>query len=132
MNDSTGILEVKDTSNRPHFGNLKTRSLWCYPTLGRQSYVYKISALVSHFCLLQIMMYQGSSLIWTLNFTLNFFKNTNNFYRMNDSQNENLLDWNLRYTMQRLKKFPKKSRVLSATYNNCEAHPKNYMYAGPE
>ena len=48
-----------------------------------------------------------SSLIWTLNFTSNFFKTTNNFYTMNDNQNENLLDWNHRYTMQGFKMFSK-------------------------
>ena len=68
-------------------------------------------------------VYQSSSLIWTLNFNSNFFKRTNYFYRLNDSQNKKLLESNFKYTMQRFKKFPKKSRVDSALRSSCEAHP---------
>ena len=34
-----------------------------------------------------------------------FLKEQIIFLRMNDSQNENLLEWNLKYTMQRLKQI---------------------------
>ena len=68
-------------------------------------------------------VYQSSSLIWTLNFNSNFFKRTHYFYRLNDSQNKKLLESNFKYTMQRFKKFPKKSRVDSALRSSCEAHP---------
>ena len=50
---------------------------------------------------------------------------------MNDSQNENLFEWNIKYTMQRFIKFPKEIQG-SLSYNSCEAHPQNYMYTGPE
>ena len=68
-------------------------------------------------------IYQSSSLIWTLNYTLNIFKSTTYFYWMNDSQNKNLLKWNLVVLCRDSKNFPKYS---------CEAHPQNYMYTGPE
>ena len=57
-------------------------------------------------------IYQKPSLNWTgLNFTSKFFKRTNYFQRINDSQVEILLECNFKHYMQRFKNFLKKSRA---------------------
>ncbi len=43
--------------------------------------------------------------------TLLYQLDSNYFYRKNACQNENLIEWNLKYVMQMFKNFPKRSRV---------------------
>jgi len=77
-------------------------------------FVHKISTIVSRFCLLRDPRSTSYSLIWTLNFTSNFLKSTNYFYRMNGSQNESLLELTLKYALCRgLKISFNKSRFHS-------------------
>ena len=56
-------------NGRPHFGNFKTRRIWCYPNFGRQCYVYKTLATVSNFCLLQSPR-STKTLLWFRPWTL--------------------------------------------------------------
>ena len=74
-NFSISQLTLKYKNGRPHFGNLKTRTIWCYRTLWRQNYVDKILATCISFLLTPgPTIYQSSSLSWTLKFTSNFLK----------------------------------------------------------
>ena len=95
----------------PHFGNLKSRCVGGYPILRRQCFIYKILATVYQFCLVQGPRF-NKALFWFEPWnSLQIFIRANYFHRMNDSQNEHLLEWNLKYTMQRFKNFPKECKV---------------------